>query len=125
MVPPKKRKGSPLLVDALIEQRVRDIAYGEAPRASAERAMANRGRGKNLGFTPSDDIGFISPYRQMAMARIEENELASALHGMGRATTRPGGMDTPLRAETIDTENARINAYELMRALKRRQGRMR
>lgn len=85
---------------------------------------------------PSDDIGFISPYRAQAMARVDVNTIKPGepwygSHSMRRdANTVPA--DQPFWKQGSaafresneamqDTDRARVNAYSLIRALKARQ----
>lgn len=117
----------PFRVDPAVEMAVR-----ERLRKYKLALMQARERGEQF---PSDNLGFVSPYRAQAMARIAQNTLGPDSPWYPQFTMRESPDSVPADrpaltvspefrksyAEREDTDRARVNAYSLMRALQAQQ----
>ena len=105
----------PFRVDPAIEKRVKDRLRAYELAAALARASGSQPN------APVDDLGFISPYRAQAMARIAENEDRQFRNHESTVLGENRWMSSPAEKARVDTDRARVNAYSLMKALKAQQ----
>lgn len=116
-----------LLVSESRERRVADeVQRGRDMRELAQALMplvagANGVSVSDAGTVPRDEYGFVSPYREMAMARIRENEKRAFPSNPDVVLGDAGLMATPAEVNRVDTDRALRNATALMRAFKERK----
>lgn len=113
--PPKTRNlGLPLRVDPAIEKRVQDrLRSFELANALAQSFAQSEGQPN----APRDNLGYISPYRAQAMARIDENESRQFRNHTNYVPGESSMMGSPAEKARVDTDRARVNAYALLDAL--------